>query len=377
MMDEKRPPIQTRISRILALDLMRGYFLIAILLNHLHYWPNGLDFLTMRGELFVSAAEGFFLISGIVLGIVRGQKLLNKPFATGAKLLLKRSFQLYITYVVLAVFSTLIGWWFFYDNPGLKNGILPRDTTIISMLWQTLSLQYLYGWADYLRLYAIFIFVSPIAMLLLRKGLWNIVLAASLAVYLLSPDPTWPESVMTQPYHWQLIFFFGLVLGFHWNSVTEFWKSLHERVRKLVITSTVSIAVITLLLNTLYVFSGFINTALYENLTTIHQALTPYFNKENLPLPRLILFGIWFSASFWLFTKYEKHILKKIGWLLVPFGTNSLYVYTVHALLIFFVHLVIPSGSQVFWINALLSFGLISLTYYMVKYKILFKIIPR
>jgi hypothetical protein len=64
--------------RILALDLLRGYFLVSIILNHLQWYPNGLDWVAMRGSLLVSAAEGFFIISGILLGIVRGRKLADQ-----------------------------------------------------------------------------------------------------------------------------------------------------------------------------------------------------------------------------------------------------------------------------------------------------------
>ena len=87
---------EPHIERIRAFDLMRGFFLIVILLDHLAYYPSGLDIFTGRGLLYISTAEGFFAISGLVLGIVRGRKLLNKPLRTAAKLLLKRSVQLYI-----------------------------------------------------------------------------------------------------------------------------------------------------------------------------------------------------------------------------------------------------------------------------------------
>ena len=49
---------------------MRGWFLVIIILDHLTYFPNGLTFLTGDSRLAVSAAEGFFIISGLVLGIV-------------------------------------------------------------------------------------------------------------------------------------------------------------------------------------------------------------------------------------------------------------------------------------------------------------------
>src|SRR5665648_91106 len=174
-------------SRILSLDMMRGYFLVVIIIDHLYWYPNGFSWLSGRGDLFVSAAEGFFLISGLILGVVRGQKLRNKPFLFVAKLLVKRSVQLYITSVILMLIFTLLGWWFFIDNPGLKPGIRPPNESFIHVLIGALDYKYVYGWADFLRLYAIFIFVSPLALWLLRHKKTYIVLGLSILLYCLRP----------------------------------------------------------------------------------------------------------------------------------------------------------------------------------------------
>src|SRR5690606_17097418 len=101
---------------------MRGYFLCVILFNHLWYYPSCLDIFTGRSLLYASTADGFFVVSGIVLGIVRGAKLINQPFKVAAKLLWKRSIQLYITSIVLTFLFTVVGQ-LFIGNPGLKWGI--------------------------------------------------------------------------------------------------------------------------------------------------------------------------------------------------------------------------------------------------------------
>ena len=173
-------------ERILAFDLLRGYFLFVILLNHLEFYPNGLGLVTGRGLLYVSTAEGFFVVSGLVLGMVRGRKLINQPLKVATKLLWKRSFQLYITSIVLTLIFTLIGS-FFINNPGLKSGIYPNLGDVWRLTWDTITLSYSYGWADFLRLYAIFIFFAPAALWLLRKGKWYIMLLISFAVWALYP----------------------------------------------------------------------------------------------------------------------------------------------------------------------------------------------
>lgn len=371
-------PDKPKIPRVAAFDLMRGYFLICIILDHLYYFPNGLGLLSMRGELFVSAAEGFFLISGIVLGIVRGAKLIDKPFRVGASLLLKRSLQLYLTYIILAIFFTLIGWWFFMANPGLKEGIADPSTSIFTVIWQTISFQYLYGWADYLRLYCLFLLFSPIVLWLLRAGRWWIVLAVSFAVWLFVPETPYPQSIFTQPYKWQLLFFAGLVIGFHWPQLTAWWRKIPLMWRRLSVATLVSAAVLTVAGNILLAFGGKYSHDLYLVTAPLRDMLQQnYFDKENLPFARVGLFMLWFWAAFWFFNRFQAHIVKFFGWILLPFGTNSLYVYTVHAFLVFFLHLMVQSGSTNFWINMPLSVGAIAVIWIMIRYKVLFKIIPR
>ena len=105
------------VGRIVSLDLMRGWFLVIIILDHLTYFPNGLTFLTGDSRLAVSAAEGFFIISGLVLGIVRGAKLRRQPLAAATRLLWKRAGTLYLTSIIVTMLSLLISW-FFIDNKG-------------------------------------------------------------------------------------------------------------------------------------------------------------------------------------------------------------------------------------------------------------------
>ncbi len=363
-------------SRILTYDLMRGYFMVAIILNHLYWYPNGLDWVAARGNLFVSAAEGFFLLSGIILGIVRGRKLLDKPFKTAATLLLKRSVQLYITSIVLMLIFTLIGWWFFIDNPGIKPGIRPISQPFYEVLIGALTYEYIYGWADFLRLYAIFILFTPIALWLLRRGKPYLVLALSILVYLSRPlfvELTPYSAELLMPITWQFIFFSGFIIGFHAKDISARWQKLAVHQQRYIKTVVYTITAVTLCANLLLSFGG----GAWESATYLHKGLLPYFDKEVLPPARIILFGIWFLAGFWLFQRFEKQIVKWFGWILLPFGANSLYVYTLHAFVIFFVHMIMKDASPNIFINFFGSIGVLLVIWLALRYKFLAKIIPR
>lgn len=368
-------------SRIVTLDLMRGYFLIAIILNHLAYYPNGFDWFTARGDLYVSSAEGFFFISGLVLGIVRGRKLMEQPLSRVTKLLLSRSFQIYMTSIILLLIFTLFGWWFFLNNPGLKFGIRSPDTDIWQFLWQVISLQYFYGWADYLRLYAMFLLASPLAIWLLRRGQWHYLLLGSMGVWLLYPSnlnlhSPYEVKQLFQPLSWQLLFFGGMIVGFYWQYLIAWWQDIPLRYRRVITITILGLAVITLAANLILVFAErwhLSSAAIIQQYNTwLH---VTYFDKERLAIFRIMLFLVWFWASFWLFYRFEGIIRRWLGWLLESFGTNSLYVYTLHAFAIFFVHLFIAKGSL--WMNFLTAAGIILAIRLAIHYRLLMGIIPR
>lgn len=360
---------------------MRGFFLIAIIIDHIGFFPNYVDWWGMRGLLLTSTAEGFFLISGIILGIVRGAKLVDEPFKKVAVIVLKRALTLYITASVLVIGFTLIGWGFYSGDPGLKYGIM-ESQNFLKLAWETITFQYIYGWADYLRLYAIFIAISPLALWLLRRGLWYVVLGFSLLVWYLFPidfrSLSWETVELLQPVAWQLIFFSGLVIGFHWADISTWCAKYRKVLIPYAVVPLVTIAVVTFVWN---VFAVFANEFIVDNSWT--QMLSDRawelrlneFHKEQLPLVRFGLFLLWFWAAFLVIRRLEEPIVRYTGWLLLSFGTNSLYVYTLHAILVFFVHIYFVSTIPI--LNFLIAAGVVALIYIAIRTKFLFGVIPR
>lgn len=369
-----------KIPRIVTFDLMRGFFLIAIIINHLALFPNMLDWWGMRGYLLVTTAEGFFLLSGIILGIVRGAKLVDRPLKEVTKIVLKRAWTLYLTHIVLVIGFTLIAWYFYTGNPNIKYGIMEGHSWL-QLIWEAISLQYIYGWADYLRFYAIFIALSPIAFWLLRRGKWYIVLLLSYAAWLLFPidvhNVPWETVALLQPIPWQALFFSGLVIGFHWPDISA-WCTEHKKVlTRFVAPPIFLLAFVLFVWNVIAVFAQeFIDAGWAHQMSYDAWSLRMNeFHKEQLPLARFLLFMLWFWVAFLIVKRFEKPIVKYTGWLLIPFGTNSLYVYTLHAVIVFFVHLYFQVGSIPQ--NLLITIAAIALIYLAVRTKFLMNIIPR
>ena len=375
-----RRPKAIKTPRIIALDLLRGYFMVSIILNHLQWYPNGFDLVAMRGSLYISAAEGFFILSGIILGIVRGRKMLTLPFRVSALAVLSRGAKLYIVSIILMLSFTFIGW-LFIGNPGLKAGIRPMDEPIIHIIAGALSLDYLYGWADFLRLYAIFLIMSPLALWLLRQGKWYFVMAGSVALWALFPWAllnTNNSAELLMPLSWQLIFFGGLTIGFHWVDITAWWDKHTKKTKRYILVPILSLASITLAANILNSILSSLGIG-PESVASVYSSIqTAFFNKEALTLPRIGLFVLWITLGLFIFTRFESWIKRWFGWILIPFGTNSLYVYILHAIILFFAHLILAPGTStniyINFIGTVLVLGLILLA---VKKKFLFKIIPR
>lgn len=366
-------------ERILTFDLMRGYFLCVILFNHLQYYPSGLDIFTGRSMLYASTAEGFFVVSGIVLGIVRGRKLLHLPFKKSAALLWKRALQLYLTSIILTLLFTLIGQ-LFIGNPGLKGVIFTDWSNWGELIWKTVSLSYTYGWADFLRLYAIFIFFAPAALWLLRKGWWYIALIISAAVWALYPliNEASGSSFIAQPFSWQFIFFAGMGIGFYWQDIIAKWRNLAIKTRKRIGWSVVGVFGVTLLTSAFLVFGHELGGTAGAAIDATHHVVEQAFQKNELPVTRMLLGAVWFWALFYLFRRFEGWIVKRLGWLFLPLGMNSLYVYTISAFVIFFIHLAIaPPGLENILLNLIVSLGVLGLVLASTRCTPLMKIIPR
>lgn len=81
--------------------------MIAIIVDHIGWGPSLFHLLSGGGRLFASPAEGFFVISGILVGYIYGPRMV-KSFKHAAVKLWKRAFLLYALSVVFTLIYTVI-----------------------------------------------------------------------------------------------------------------------------------------------------------------------------------------------------------------------------------------------------------------------------
>lgn len=368
--------MKEKIDRIISIDIIRGYFLFVILVDHFGRNFSVYDLFTGGGQQWVSAAEGFFFVSGIMIGLVRGRKLIDQPLSVVTKKVWLRALQLYIWAIGLTLFFTIVAQ-FFIGNTGLKAGAFHNEP-LQKLVSYTLMLRYNYGWADFLNYYAIYLLATPLALWLLRIKKWYVLLAGSFLLWIFGNN---------LQFTWQILFFSGVIAGFYLPDIEAWFKRLSQQTRRYIYISFTTAGLSTIAIsmffnNAIDVFNRATNNfnplgdwslRLYDFNTYF---LASYFDKYSLGYGRLILFFIWFIMLYLLVRRYEKTVNKVVGWYFVPLGQNSLYVYIVHAVAIFFINLFLPTNLPV-WLNIVVTTLFLACVWLLVKKKVLFGIIPR
>ena len=328
--------IAGKTKRILSLDLLRGFFLIVIMIDHVELYPNGWDFLTGKGRLWVSAAEGFFFMSGLLIGMMYKRRL-----HLGMKFIFKkmwtRAAELYVAGVTLTLI--FLCWVEFTHHAPIKDS-LPSPLPWHHILAQTFLMRFTYGWGDFLTRFALLMLMAPLFFYLVSKGKWWLMLAATLTL--------WAFRGSGFTLSWQLIFNLGILIGFYWNPIQQRWNSLAAHRRQLVKRTFLSAAIVTFAASYASVYVLSLLFHLWgDNLLPHwwqHIAYTwgnwnhdvwLYADKWTMGPIRVALFFIWFPVIYGLFRHYELPIQRYSRGVLEMLGRNSLFVYTVHAFIIF------------------------------------------
>jgi len=214
------------------LDFWRALCLIDMVLVHLVY--NGVNFGAIQravGEYTRFAAGGFVFIAGLSVGAIflprtkkpGGQK---KVYAS----LLRRSLYILCVHFVAS---------FSFVCLDLMRGMRDDLPSIGKLISNVLLFR---EGGDLLPLYVIVIAFSPVALELLRRGLWWVLAMISVAGFAWGSINPW---VLSSPSHenfpvllWQLMFVFGLLAG----SALPWYTARSTRTKKIFALSAIAIS---------------------------------------------------------------------------------------------------------------------------------------
>ena len=181
----------------------------------------------------VTAAEVFVVLSGIVLGMVYGARLVRDGSLVVTQRLLKRALVLYAAFIgvtlsilalsLMGVDVSAVTTW----NPNAITWFLdPR--TMTAQDWRDLALLRYGPWAfEIIALYVWLVLVAVPCLMALRIAGWRPLLAASWAAYFcywIAPTPlTAAEFESVFPIlAWQLLFVHGIVIGYYREPIGTF-----------------------------------------------------------------------------------------------------------------------------------------------------------
>nr|WP_221420851.1 OpgC domain-containing protein [Conyzicola lurida] len=388
-------------SRDLRIDLFRGFIILAVVVTHIEV-AGALSYVTLQFIGAITGAEMFVFLSGLVLGMVYPlgvRKFGELKSATGA---LRRAGKQYtVTIVVILVVFALSFVPFlgaaaittFTDRGTGLDGLGAEGTTYDLYPNADRLLDYPPPWYavrqllllemgpwpfNIMGLFVVLSVTIPAAMWLLKRKLWWVLLAVSWGLYLwrtFVPDapalPSQFEAVFPL-FLWQVLFAHGLVVGYYRKQITRALTSLPGRI----ITAVVVVGYAGFLV---YLWAGYtygfeptpFPVGFYDSL------YGTAYQRVDMQWGRLADVVLMVVCTYAILTAFWKPINAAIGWLWIPLGQASLYVFVWQVFFALAVASIPGLDRSNVWLGTGIHIGLILLVWFMVKKKFMFKIIPR
>jgi hypothetical protein len=349
-------------ERILAFDLLRGSFLLVIITTHIAWHPSLYTFIGGGSSLFASAAEGFFAISGILVGYLYGPKVLKDTKKVFIKIW-KRAGLLWFLATFFTIFFTAWG----FLTPDSQTYLTLYEREGWRFLLNTFTLRYSFGWAEFLNRYAMFMLVAPFAVYLIAKGRAWIVAAVSFLVWFFLR-----ETAFFLPFSaWQIIFFYAIILGFYLPHIEAWFKSFKKDTQAKVFRGITMTAFVTYMFSIILMVAAPMTLARNTWVMQFHDWFGLFFDKGHMA-PARIAFGVlWFVALYMIYRRYEKEISAKTHGVLEVLGRQSLFVYCFHAIILFIIDLYfapIPNDYWLVW-NTVVTTIVLGIIYFGAYYR--------
>ena len=379
-------------KRDLRLDFMRGLIMVYVLVVHIECYSLFSLFAWERLGI-ISSAEGFVFLSGLVAGLVYGKRAVTEGMKAVVRKLWNRSFQLYRVnvFVILsiAVFGLMplinvfeVTHWWVPGHPEQSITLYPSASTPWwDIILQAVTLKIGPHQFQIIGLYVALLAIAPAAIYALTRGYTCQLLLLSWALYILNTFLSlrlttsrfeWGFPLLT----WQLLFYNGMAIGYHRERVLGY---LVDPKNRWIFTLAVSLSIGFILLG--YNNPGTLfwpwRTWSFIGAQTYADMYLTWFNKTTLGLGRLLNNAALFVTVYVLLSRYWYFFNRAIGWLVIPLGQASLYVFTLHVYAILLINNTPIPAQQSFLLNTLVHAGTVLTIWTMVRHKFLFGWIPR
>jgi hypothetical protein len=310
----------------MRLDLLRGFCVVVMVADHIGGEQSWVYVVTGGNRFFTSAAEGFVLITGIVMGTVYMNVIRREGMNAMLRKILKRAGFLYLLTVSLTILFALVS---YLMNSAWSLAITPARP--LEFVLSVGTLHRSYPVTDVLLLYTLLVLAAPPLLYLLGTGRTRIALAGAWGLWLLwqvSPaDVQFPWNVVDGGFPfaaWQLPFAMGVIIGYHRDRIAE---ALTPRVRTAIVVGGALLSLVLII-----AFQLTIADRASDQPSALAWLLSSdlVFGKNDLRPGRLLaLVGV-ASFAYALVTMLWVPIRRALGWLFLPLGQRSLGAYGIH-----------------------------------------------
>lgn len=346
-----------------AIDVLRGACIVMMITSHTSTasWVN-----TVTHPLrFVSGAEGFVFLSGLVLGMVYRRKIASAGPLKAYRAIWRRASLIWLVHCVTVLLAVAVNTWLyrFPDFPSTARMGVSR------LLWLTATLRFQPGsLLNILPLYVVLLAVAPAGFEILRRGWTGLLLGGSFALFLWTQyepglghwvHPSCGGDAFPVP-AWQFVFLGGLCLGYQSHVIRDRLLSPRRRAWMLGLTALCAVTAVVVWVQT-------DTFGLYD-----HVAWDAFlWERHLLRLGRLAYFLVAVGA-FYLLAQRALAWGRVFSWpssILATLGQNSLYAFLVH-LVVAFVARALPLTPCNWAAAELVPIAAVAAVYAMARYRV-------
>jgi hypothetical protein len=361
-----------------ALDVLRGWAVILMVLSHVA--PSSAVSTLAHLPFWISAADSFILISGIVLGVRAASRAAQTSTWNAYRHIFKRAFELYLVHVALMFAVVAI-----HETTGKLDvasvasvgGFLKATLLILSLRLQSND------YMNILPLFILFMLAAPIGLEACRRGFTLVWLTASMLLWAFAQHnpnvvpllhPASGETVFSIG-AWQFIFCIGMAVGFHREkTLVPFWR----RNRHLLWPAMLGVT------GTIFLYAQLQRDSFGLGISLPESVQWLFAKPTWAPIRALYTLGLLFVGYVvlrrYLTTETQPSAAKAaiVRYLLTPLefmGQKSLYCFIMH-LAFALTATAFATSSWNFWYQELLVLGSIFGLYALAKKRVLARYLP-
>jgi hypothetical protein len=326
-------------KRDLRIDWLRGLAMTCVIVDHSKL-VSLLSWFTYERFWVVTAAEVFVALSGVVLGMVYGHKLVRRGWLAVVRGLGRRALTLYLAFLAVTlsvVILSLAGvdvrslttW-----NDGRGGFVQFLDPrTMNGAAWRDVALMRHGPWAfQIVGLYVWLVAAAVPCLIALRFAGWRPLLAVSWSLYLwyrIAPHPLTTAQFETvfPILAWQLLFVHGVAIGYHRERLSAFVARC-PKVVPLVVAGTSAAFIVFSLCNPWTDGPRLLRWGLVSPERFTHLYFN-YFTLTDLRIGRVLNLAVALPMGYALLT-WCWRIARPLGIVFVTLGQQSLGAFVLH-----------------------------------------------